>query len=257
MRKNCRRHPCIAAGLNCRHLCRCRLPPASAFVFSRFGFSWPQKPFAGWFKKFVNNSSCCLPGCLVPSSHEQTKSDAIPIFAARWPGVRFFSWHLNRIQSPSVFMLSTNGLACCGFLNLWLNCKRICRCAIPSSATLLRGEGGIVRRHFENSCGWICRTAIRKIRNAQSLFLLPGEKVRMRASHLHAVPPAKSLTNRRFSFKKPVNPSFCALMGRVPCPQGVHSLPPRTKEVAGKYQATCPQGLHTLPARIRLVAGKD
>ena|ERR1035437_9047898 len=39
----------------------------------------------------------------------------------------------------------------------------------------------IVRCLSENSRDWICRTLISKIRNVRLLFLLPGEKVRLRA----------------------------------------------------------------------------
>jgi hypothetical protein len=98
--------------------------------------------FAGSnLKYFAKNSHCRLSGWLLLSSQEQTKADAIPIFNAKWPGVRFFSIRLTRIQSPSVFTPSDNGLSCFCFLNLWLNFTRIERCAIPSRATLLRGEG--------------------------------------------------------------------------------------------------------------------
>ena len=41
-------------------------------------------------------------GCRVLLSHEQTYDVAIPILAATWPSVRFFSIRLNLIQSPAV-----------------------------------------------------------------------------------------------------------------------------------------------------------
>lgn len=91
----------------------------------------------------------------------------MPIFNAKWPGVRFFSIRLTRIQSLIVFMLSGNSLACFCFLNLWLNFTRICLCATPSRATLLkerkpvcapfgwrmvvRGESN--RRYFQEGAG--------------------------------------------------------------------------------------------------------
>jgi hypothetical protein len=53
-----------------------------------------QKP-ASNLKRFANTSNCRLSGCVVPSSHEWTKAVATPIFAAKWQGVRFFSWRLT------------------------------------------------------------------------------------------------------------------------------------------------------------------
>jgi len=44
-----------------------------------------------------------------------------------------------------------------------------------------RRRGRIVLSFFENSGDWICRMRIREIRNVRLLFLLLGEKVRMRA----------------------------------------------------------------------------
>ena len=46
-------------------------------------------------KKLVKTFNCWLSGWLVPSSHERIKAVAIPIFAAKWLGVRFFSIRLT------------------------------------------------------------------------------------------------------------------------------------------------------------------
>jgi hypothetical protein len=46
-------------------------------------------------KRSAKTFNCRLSGWLVPSSHERTKSVAIPIFAANWPAVRFFSFRLT------------------------------------------------------------------------------------------------------------------------------------------------------------------
>ena len=51
---------------------------------------------------------------------------------------------------------------------------RIDRCAIPSRATLPRGEGESFPPLFEMSRGWIDWTGIRKTRDGQLLFLLPA-----------------------------------------------------------------------------------
>jgi hypothetical protein len=129
-------------------------------------------------------------------SQDRTKVDAIPIFAAKWPGVRFFSWRLTRIQSPSVFMLSANGLACCGFLNLWLNCMRICRCAIPSSATLLRGEGESFAVSLKIQVTGFAGYSIEKPKLAGCHFLSSGERIKgegglMRTGTKHKKPLSK------------------------------------------------------------------
>ena len=92
-------------------------------------------------RRRTNVLNCWRLGWMSPSSHERTKAVAIPIFAATWPGVRFFSIRLARIKSPTVFMLADNGLACCCFLSFGAYFTRIRRCAIPSRATLLQGEG--------------------------------------------------------------------------------------------------------------------
>ena len=89
-------------------------------------------------KSFANTFNCRLSGCVVPSSHERIKAVAIPIFAATWPGVRFFSCRLTCIQSPIVCMLAGNSLDCCCVLDFWAYFMRICRCAIPNRATLLQ-----------------------------------------------------------------------------------------------------------------------
>ena len=91
--------------------------------------------------KRVKTFICWLSGRLSPFSHERTTDAAIPILAAKWPGVRFFSVRLARIQSPTVFMLSSIGLALFCFLAFWPNCMEIWRCAIPSRATLPRERG--------------------------------------------------------------------------------------------------------------------
>jgi len=46
-------------------------------------------------KRFANTSNCRLSGWVVPSSHERAKAVATPIFAATWPGVRFFCIRLT------------------------------------------------------------------------------------------------------------------------------------------------------------------
>jgi len=57
-------------------------------------------------------SNCWLSGRRVLLFHEQTEDVAIPIFAAIWPRVRFFSSRLTLKQSPAVFMFNLNTLAC-------------------------------------------------------------------------------------------------------------------------------------------------
>lgn len=57
-------------------------------------------------KNFVRVSICCWLGWLVPRSNAQIMPHVIPIFAARWPGARFFLIRLEQIQSPSVFILN-------------------------------------------------------------------------------------------------------------------------------------------------------
>ncbi len=71
------------------------------------------------------------------------------------------------------------------------------------------GEGlrrRIIRRLFENSRDWICRTVIRITRNAMQLFLLLGEKVRLRASvKTKFIPPIvhpKMISGNRVPFRR-------------------------------------------------------
>ena len=54
-------------------------------------------------------------------------------------------------------------------------------------------RGRIVRRLLEMSCDWIGRMVIRKIEIARGLFLLLGEKVRMRADMAGRVSPLRAV----------------------------------------------------------------
>ena len=87
-------------------------------------------------KRFTKSLNCWLSGWFSPPSHDRTKVCAIPILAATWPEVRFFSMRSTFIQSPIVLMLSGNGLAGCLRVGFCLNLTRICRCAIPNRAPL-------------------------------------------------------------------------------------------------------------------------
>ncbi len=88
---------------------------------TKFGGSESDQPMMPWnqliipiggasSKILVKSCICCLLGRLVQSSHERIMVCAKPILAARWPGVRFRSFRLDRIQSPSVCTFSANGI---------------------------------------------------------------------------------------------------------------------------------------------------
>jgi len=65
-------------------------------------------------------------------------------------------------------------------------------------------RGRTIRRLIEKTCDRICRTAIRKTKRAQSLFLLLGEKVRMRAvvKPLFTSPEPKPVCAQRALFRR-------------------------------------------------------
>ena len=81
---------------------------------------------------------CGSSGLEIPLSQERIKAVAIPIFNAKWPGVRFFSIRLTRIQSPSGWIFTDNGLRDFRISEFLLIARRIVRCVIPSRATLLQ-----------------------------------------------------------------------------------------------------------------------
>lgn len=102
-------------------------------------------------------ADCWSSGRPSPLSHARTTECAIPILAARWPGVRFLSSRLTLSQSPSVFAFVFNVLSVdLSLIRPAITALRF-RCAIPSRDTLPRERtltsAEISRRHGRRGFG--------------------------------------------------------------------------------------------------------
>ena len=118
-----RQYEVMFQGWDCASLVQHSYQATAACLINSCGKALASSPNAR--AKFA---LCWPSGSLALRSQERTKACAIPIFAATWPGVRFFRCLWALIQSPMVFTLSINGLACACFLDLRAYFTEIRRC---------------------------------------------------------------------------------------------------------------------------------
>ena len=112
--------------------------PAAAMANIQLQPDFGRASLARNANKFSKICFCRSSGSHLPLSQERIKAVAIPIFNAKWPGVRFFSIRLTRIQSPSACVFVCNGLHSFRWLDLCPKRMETFRCAIPNRATLLQ-----------------------------------------------------------------------------------------------------------------------
>ena len=69
-------------------------------------------------------------------------------------------------------------------------------------------RGRIIRRLFENSRDWICRTAIRQTRNVQQLFPLLGERIKGEGERPNKIHSGSRPSQNEYRKRVPVRPAL-------------------------------------------------